>query len=222
MPHALPDYRAAAAQLAAVDADWARLVAAVGPCRLQPEPAREPYETLVRAVAYQQLHARAAEAILGRLLALYPPGAFPAPAALLATDSARLRACGLSARKVETLQGIARAALDGRVPSRAAAAGTKLPAWPSRAAAAALDDAALIASLTELRGIGRWTVEMLLIFGLGRLDVLPADDFGVRNGYRRLKGLERLPTPRQLAQAGQAWQPWRSVAAWYLWRVPGE
>lgn len=208
MPHALPDYRAAAAQLAAVDADWARLVAAVGPCRLQPEPAREPYETLVRAVAYQQLHARAAEAILGRLLALYPPDAFPAPAALLATDSARLRACGLSARKVETLQGIARAALDGRVPSRAAAA--------------ALDDAALIASLTELRGIGRWTVEMLLIFGLGRLDVLPADDFGVRNGYRRLKGLERLPTPRQLAQAGQAWQPWRSVAAWYLWRVPGE
>lgn len=208
MPHALPDYRAAAAQLAAVDADWARLVAAVGPCRLQPEPAREPYETLVRAVAYQQLHARAAEAILGRLLALYPTGAFPAPAALLATDSERLRACGLSARKVETLQGIARAALDGRVPSRAAAA--------------ALDDAALIASLTELRGIGRWTVEMLLIFGLGRLDVLPADDFGVRNGYRRLKGLERLPTPRQLAQAGQAWQPWRSVAAWYLWRVPGE
>lgn len=208
MPHALPDYRAAAAQLAAVDADWARLVAAVGPCRLQPEPAREPYETLVRAVAYQQLHARAAEAILGRLLALYPPGAFPAPAALLATDSERLRACGLSARKVETLQGIARAALDGRVPSRAAAA--------------ALDDAALIARLTELRGIGRWTVEMLLIFGLGRLDVLPADDFGVRNGYRRLKGLERLPTPRQLAQAGQAWQPWRSVAAWYLWRVPGE
>ena len=93
---------------------------------------------------------------------------------------------------------------------------------PSRAAAAALDDAALIASLTELRGIGRWTVEMLLIFGLGRPDVLPADDFGVRNGYRRLKGLERLPTPRQLAQAGQAWQPWRSVAAWYLWRVPGE
>ena len=208
MPHALPDYRAAAAQLAAVDADWARLVAAVGPCRLQPEPAREPYETLVRAVAYQQLHARAAEAILGRLLALYPPGAFPAPTALLATDSERLRACGLSARKVETLQGIARAALDGRVPSRAAAA--------------ALDAAALIASLTELRGIGRWTVEMLLIFGLGRLDVLPADDFGVRNGYRRLKGLERLPTPRQLAQAGQAWQPWRSVAAWYLWRVPGE
>lgn len=206
MPHALPDYRAAAAQLAALDADWARLVAAVGPCRLQPEAQREPYETLVRAVAYQQLHARAAEAILARLLALYPQAAFPAPAMLLATEFERLRACGLSARKVDTLQGIARAALDGRVPSRAAAA--------------ALDDAALIARLTELRGIGRWTVEMLLIFGLGRLDVLPAADFGVRNGYRRLKGLERLPTPRQLAAAGQAWQPWRSVAAWYLWRVP--
>ena len=206
MPHAQPDYRAAAAQLAALDADWARLVAAVGPCRLQPEAQREPYETLVRAVAYQQLHARAAEAILARLLALYPQAAFPAPAALLATEFERLRACGLSARKVDTLQGIARAALDGRVPSRAAAA--------------ALDDGALIARLTELRGIGRWTVEMLLIFGLGRLDVLPAADFGVRNGYRRLKGLERLPTPRQLAEAGQTWQPWRSVAAWYLWRVP--
>ncbi|HYQ39329.1 MAG TPA: DNA-3-methyladenine glycosylase [Pseudomonas sp.] len=208
MPNDTPDHRAASAHLAALDADWARLVAQVGPCTLAPERAREPYEALVRAVAYQQLHARAAAAILGRLLALYPDTPFPTPAQLLATEVERLRACGLSARKVETLQGIARATLSGQVPSRAAAEG--------------MDDAALIERLISLRGIGRWTVEMLLIFCLGRPDVLPADDFGVRNGYRRLKGLEQLPTPRELARAGLACRPWRSIAAWYLWRVPAQ
>ncbi|MNN04630.1 DNA-3-methyladenine glycosylase [compost metagenome] len=91
---------------------------------------------------------------------------------------------------------------------------------PSRAAAEGMDDEALIQRLVSLRGIGRWTVEMLLIFSLGRLDVLPADDFGVRNGYRRLKALDALPTPREVARAGLPWRPWRSVAAWYLWRVP--
>ncbi|MBV2134039.1 DNA-3-methyladenine glycosylase [Pseudomonas sp. MAP12] len=201
-----PDYHAASAHLAAIDADWARLVAQVGPCTLAAETTGEPYAALVRAVAYQQLHGRAAEAILGRLLALYPDSTFPTPEHLLATDFARLRACGLSARKIETIQGLAAGALSGLVPSRAAAAG--------------MDDEALIQRLVSLRGIGRWTVEMLLIFSLGRLDVLPADDFGVRNGYRRLKRLDALPTPREVARAGLPWSPWRSVAAWYLWRVP--
>lgn len=208
MPTAIPDYRTACAHLAALDADWARLVAQVGPCTLVPEPTCEPYEALVRAVAYQQLHARAAEAILGRLLALYPDTPFPTPAQLLGTAVERLRGCGLSARKVETLQGIAQATLSGQVPSRVAAEG--------------MDDEALIERLVSLRGIGRWTVEMLLIFCLGRPDVLPADDFGVRNGYRRLKGLEQLPTPREVARAGLACRPWRTIAAWYLWRVPAQ
>lgn len=202
----IPDYPVASAHLAAIDADWARLVAQVGPCTLAADTTSEPYQALVRAVAYQQLHGRAAEAILGRLLALYPDAPFPAPAQLLATDFERLRACGLSARKIETLQGLAAGALSGLVPSRAAAEG--------------MDDEALIQRLVSLRGIGRWTVEMLLIFSLGRLDVLPADDFGVRNGYRRLKTLDALPTPREVARAGLPWRPWRSVAAWYLWRVP--
>ena len=203
-----PDYHAASAHLAALDADWARLIAQVGPCTLQPEAAREPYEALVRAVAHQQLHARAAESILARLLALYPDSAFPSPAQLLATEFAALRGTGLSARKVETLQGIATGTLSGLVPNRTEAA--------------TLDDEALIERLVTLRGIGRWTVEMLLIFTLERLDVLPVDDFGVRSGYRRLKGLDQLPTPRELARAGALFRPWRSVAAWYLWRVPAQ
>ena len=162
----------------------------------------------MRAVAYQQLHARAAESILARLLALYPDAPFPSPTQLLATDFAALRGTGLSARKVETLQGIAEGALSGLVPSRAQAA--------------TMADEELIQRLVSLRGIGRWSVEMLLIFTLERPDVLPADDFGVRSGYRRLKGLEQLPTPRELARIGTAYRPWRTVAAWYLWRVPPE
>ena len=204
--NAPPDYRAASAQLAALDADWARLVAQVGPCTHRSKPAREPFEALVRAVVYQQLNTRAAETILARLLALYPGAAFPLPEQLLASEPAALRACGLSARKVETLQGIAGGALSGLVPSRASAD--------------ALGDEELIRRLTGLRGIGRWTVEMLLIYTLERLDVLPADDFGVRSGYRRLKGLAALPSPREVARAGLACRPWRTVAAWYLWRVP--
>ncbi|MCQ4348251.1 DNA-3-methyladenine glycosylase [Pseudomonas stutzeri] len=202
------DYRAASAHLATLDADWARLIERVGPCTLAPRPEREPFEALVRAVAYQQLHARAAERILQRLLALYPDAPFPTPTQLLATPVERLRTAGLSARKAQSLQDIAAGALDGRVPSRAEAE--------------TLDDEELVRRLSGLRGIGRWSVEMLLIFTLERPDVLPVDDFGVRSGYRRLKGLERLPTPRELARIGQAYRPWRTVAAWYLWRVPSD
>lgn len=197
-------YRLAAAHLAAIDADWARLVAAVGPCMLQPKLAREPYEALVRAVAYQQLATSVGDRIIGRLLALYPGCDFPQPEQLLATAFDALRGCGFSARKIETIQGIARGALGGLVPSRADAA--------------AMEDEALIARLIELRGIGRWTVEMLLIFTLARIDVLPADDFGVREGYQHLKSLEAMPGHKEMTRAGLACSPYRTVAAWYLWR----
>ena len=201
-----PAYLEASNYLAALDADWAGLIATVGPCELQATATREPYEALVRAIAYQQLHARAAEAILGRLIALYPDGAFPSPAALLATDPELQRRCGLSASKLATIRGIAQAALEGRVPDLASAR--------------QLSDEALIQQLVPLRGVGRWTVEMMLIFTLERPDVLPVDDYGVREGYRRLKGLKKAPTPRQLRDIGLAWHPHRSTAAWYLWRVP--
>lgn len=198
-------YEMASAFLAAIDTDWQRHVSAVGPCLHQPHPARDPYESLVRAIAYQQLHAKAGDAILGRLVELFPGQAFPRPQQILATEVEQLRACGFSASKIATIQGIAQATLDGVVPD-----------YPT---ARAMDDETLIERLTSLRGVGRWTVEMLLIYSLERMDILPADDFGVREGYRRLKGLELQPTRKQMIEIGQAWKPYRTVAAWYLWRV---
>lgn len=199
-------YHDASAFLANLDEDWRRHVETIGPCLLQPKPARDPYEALVRAIAYQQLHAKAGDAILGRLLALFPAQTFPSPTQILATDVAQLRSCGFSASKIATLQGIAQATLDGVVPDYATAR--------------AMEDEGLIERLVSLRGVGRWTVEMLLIYSLERPDILPADDFGVREGYRRLKGLAQQPSRKQMIEIGLAWSPYRTVAAWYLWRVP--
>jgi DNA-3-methyladenine glycosylase II len=203
----MPDrYQAASAFLAAIDADWQRHIAAVGPCLHRPHPTRDPYESLVRAIAYQQLHARAGDAIVGRLVGLFAGQTFPRPEQLLATPFEQLRGCGFSAGKIATIQGIAQATLDGVVPDYATAL--------------ALTDEALIERLVSLRGVGRWTVEMLLIYSLERPDILPADDFGVREGYRRLKRLDVQPTRKQMIELGLAWRPFRTVAAWYLWRVP--
>ncbi|MFJ7009611.1 DNA-3-methyladenine glycosylase family protein [Pseudomonas putida] len=198
-------YCEATEYLAALDPDWSRHIAAIGPCLHQATPGREPYEALVRAIAYQQLHARAAEAILGRLLALFPEVAFPTPQQLLTVSPETLRACGFSASKMTTVQGIAQARLEGLVPTREEAL--------------AMADEALIERLVALRGVGRWTVEMLLIYSLERSDILPVDDFGVREGYRRLKGLDKAPTPAQMRSLGGGWRPFRTVAAWYLWRA---
>lgn len=192
--------------LSEMDEDWARHIAAIGPCRHEAKPAREPYEALVRAIAYQQLHAKAGDAILRRLLALYPNVPFPTPEQLLASEPEVQRACGFSAAKLATIRGIAQATLEGVVPCLDEAR--------------RLSDTALIERLTSLRGVGRWTVEMFLIYSLERSDILPVDDFGVREGYGRLKGLEKAPTPGQMCQIGEAWSPFRTVAAWYLWRLP--
>jgi DNA-3-methyladenine glycosylase II len=182
------------------------LIRHVGRCGLTVERAGTPYEALMRAVAHQQLHARAAEAMLARLAAHFPdhPG-FPAPADILALPEGTLRACGFSGPKAAALRDICAHALSGTVPTRRGAM--------------RLSDAELIERLVAIRGVGRWTVEMLLIFTLGRPDVLPVDDFGVREGYRWLHGLETQPTPRALSAIGEAWSPHRSVAAWYLWRA---
>ncbi|RAI58677.1 DNA-3-methyladenine glycosylase family protein [Roseicella frigidaeris] len=166
---------------------------------------REPYEALVRAIAHQQVHGRAAEAILGRFIALYPGQGFPPPEAVLATDAAALRGCGFSQSKVAAIRDIAEKSAGGLVPVRAGCA--------------QLSDAALIERLVAIRGVGRWTVEMLLIFTLGRPDILPVDDFGVREGWKVAAGLETQPKPKELAAIGEAWAPWRSIAAWYLWRI---
>ncbi len=186
----------------------AALCARVGRCRIGVVRDREPYEALVRAIAHQQLHGRAAEMILGRFTALYPGVAFPSPDMVLATEAAALRGCGFSGGKVAAIRDIALHAERGVVPTRRAAA--------------RLDDAALIERLVAIRGVGRWTVEMLLIFTLGRPDVLPVDDFGVREGFRILHRLEAQPKPRVFAEHGAVWAPYRSTAAWYLWRAADE
>jgi DNA-3-methyladenine glycosylase II len=176
----------------------------VGPCTLAPAR-RQPYEALVRAIAHQQVHGRAAEAILGRFIACCCPKGFPAPEAVLAATPEQMRACGLSGNKVLAIRDIAEKAAAGVVPTRAAAR--------------RLTDEELVARLVPLRGVGRWTVEMLLIFTLGRPDVLPVDDFGVREGYRLAAGLAEQPKPKALAEIGLAWAPYRTTAAWYFWRA---
>lgn len=201
-------YADAAAHLSQQDAAWSAHIAAVGPCLHRPLPTRDPYQALIRAVAYQQLHARAAEAILGRFLALYPGADFPSPGQVLATTPEQLRACGLSGRKITTVQAVAQARLEGWVPDHDEAR--------------AMAQEALIERLTRLPGVGRWTVEMLLIYTLEQMDILPADDFGVREGYRRLQGLEAQPSRKRMQELGAAWRPYRTVAAWYLWRVPAQ
>lgn len=189
------------------DKALARLIKRVGPPRLAQEidRKRSPYEALMRAIAHQQLHGRAAEAILARLIALHPGMRFPDPEAVLCHPETTLRGCGFSAGKIAALRDICAHALNGTVPTRRSAA--------------RLTDEVLIERLTTIRGVGRWTVEMLLIFGLGREDILPVDDFGVREGYRLLHGLDAQPKPRALAEIGTAWAPFRSYAAWYLWRA---
>ena len=193
--------------LCALDPMFAPIVARAGPFAPLAR-AEDPYQALVCAVAGQQLHDRAVQAILSRFRALHPDKPFPDPAGVLATEDAALRGCGLSGAKITAIRGIAAARLAGLVPDAAQAA--------------TLDDSTLIERLTTLRGVGRWTVEMLLIFTLGRPDVLPVDDFAVREGFRRLTGDAVQPKPRALAERGQRWAPLRTTAAWYLWRAADE
>jgi DNA-3-methyladenine glycosylase II len=201
-------YDASVAFLRDLDDDWAGLVAHVGPCLHDPKAAREPYEALVRAIGYQQLTARAGDAIIARLKALYPDTIFPTPENIMVAEFDALRACGFSATKIATIKAIAEGALSGLIPPRNVA-GT-------------MDDEELIARVVTIKGIGRWTVEMLLMYSLERMDILPADDFGVREGYRVLKSLPEQPKPNALREIGKAWAPHRTVAAWYLWRMPRE
>lgn len=201
-----PGRHAAVEHLRAVDRVLAGVIDAHGPCTLEPRSAQSPFHSLAHAIAHQQLNGTAANTILRRFRALYGPGdAYPDPAALLATPDERLRAVGFSTSKVAALKDLAARTLSGVVPEAPALHG--------------LADDAIVERLTQVRGIGRWTVEMMLIFQLGRPDVLPVDDFGVRNGFRLAYGLRKLPAPRALARFGERWGPHRTTASWYLWRA---
>jgi DNA-3-methyladenine glycosylase II len=191
--------------LSATSPAMRELISAVGPCELSPAWQRSPFESLVRAVSHQQLQGKAAEAILGRFLALFAPRPFPTPADILALDQAVLRAVGLSRSKILAFRDIAAKAAEGIVPTREEAE--------------ALSDAELISRLVPLRGVGQWTVEMLLIFSLGRLDVFPLDDFGARKGLKIAFGLGTMPSKREMVTLTECWRPYRSIGTWYLWRV---
>lgn len=176
-----------------------------GKCKLEVAWSRSLYEALVIAIAHQQLHAKAAQCILGRLYQAYPKHAFPTAKEIATAKPEHLRSLGFSNAKVLAIQGIAAAATRGEIPEREQAT--------------TMSDEALITQLTTLRGVGRWTVEMLLIFTLGRLDVMPVDDYGVRSGLQTLYALPVHPNKTDFAELTDPWRPYRSIGAWYLWRL---
>ena len=196
---------AALKHLSAVDPVMARLIREVGPCRLAHEPWRSPFQSLVQSVAHQQLNGTAAETILTRFKKLFPKRRFPKPEDLAKVTDEQIRACGFSFAKIAAIRDIAAKTLDGTIPS-------------SREIEK-LGDEAIIERLIEARGVGRWTVEMLLMFQLGRKDVLPVDDFGVRTGFRVAYQKREMPKPRALLAFGKKWRPHASTAAWYLWQA---
>jgi len=196
---------AALRHLRRVDPVMAQLIARAGPYVLKPERGVGAYEALVEAVAHQQLTGKAARTILGRFYALYGIDCCPEPARLAETPDAALRGCGFSRAKTAALKDIAARTLDGTIPPRRMLARLK--------------DEAIIARLIEARGVGRWTVEMFLMFTLARPDVLPVDDYGIRLGYKIAYGKRTLPKPKSLAKFGERWAPYRTTASWYLWRA---
>lgn len=199
------DWDAAVAILSSKDRRLARLIERCPAVRLETLALRNPYDSLAKAIVYQQLNGRAAATIFGRVCALGKRRRLPRPRALLEISDEKLRGAGLSRAKLAALRDLAAKTLDGTVPSHARLLG--------------MSDEEIVERLSAIRGIGRWTVQMMLMFRLGRPDVLPVDDYGVRKGFERWYGLDSPPTPKELAAFGERWKPFRSVASWYMWRA---
>jgi methylated-DNA-[protein]-cysteine S-methyltransferase len=205
--HGLPfDPVAAVEHLRGRDRRLAKLIDRVGPFRLRPAELQSPFEALLESIVYQQLTGRAAATILARVIGLFRPRRFPRPQDVAGIAEEKLRGAGLSRSKAAALKDLAAKTLDGTVPA-------------SARALEKLSDAEIVERLTAVRGIGAWTVEMLLIFRLARPDVLPATDYGVRKGFARVRRARELPSPKELLAHGERWRPYRTVASWYLWRV---
>ncbi len=208
-PQPQPEWSAALAHLSAADPKLAALIIQAGPCAIAIPHHFSIFYSLARSIVYQQLAGAAAAAIMARVEALFPKGRMT-PKNLLNTGDASLRAAGLSKNKMAALRDLAAKCLDGTVPDKRALA--RMP------------DEEIIERISQVRGIGRWTVEMLLIFRLGRPNVLPVDDYGVRKGMQRLYKLRELPNKEAMRRRARKWEPWCSVASWYLWRcaeLPG-
>ena len=199
------DPEVACKHLSEVDARLADLIARAGPFTMRPRPTQSLFAALMRSIVYQQLTGKAAETILRRAVRACAPGRFPTPRQVLAVSPERLREAGLSTAKTAAVRDLALKTLDGTVPSLARIR--------------RMHDEEIIERLTLVRGIGRWTAEMLLIFRLGRPDVYPVLDLGVRKGFGRVFQRGRLPSPAAMLRRGECWRPYRSVASWYLWRA---
>lgn len=184
------------------DPEFGSIIQALGPCELDISRPVAPFPALIRSIIYQQLSGKAANTIHTRFLQLFPGRAHPTPQQVLAMRDDVLRGAGLSANKLLAIQDLARKTISGDIP-----AVSTLHRW---------DNERIIEHLTQVRGIGRWTVEMYLMFRLGRPDVLPLGDLGIRNGFRMLSGRDDVEA---LAQRGELWAPYRTVASWYLWRM---
>jgi 3-methyladenine DNA glycosylase/8-oxoguanine DNA glycosylase len=178
------------------------VITRVGPCRLHAVAPRDPFETLCRSIASQQLSVKAAETIFQRFCDLFPPDRKPTPLGVMTLGDAKIRGAGFSRPKVTFIKDLATHVLDGRLDLK----GLRKH-----------DDEEVMRQLVAVKGIGRWTAEIFLMFRLGRPDILPADDLGLMNAVQRAYGLRQRPTPKQLRKRGEAWRPYRSVAAWYLW-----
>ncbi len=198
------DPATALAHLRTSDPAMAELINRVGPFSLELTTAASLFEAMLRSIIYQQLHGKAAASIHGRVLVELAKHGGPTPAALTKAADAALRGAGLSGNKLLAVRDLAAKCLAGTVPSLQAAA--------------KLGDEELVARLTEVRGIGPWTVHMLLIFHLGRPDVMPTGDFAIRLGFKKLYRKRKDPTPEAIVKHARRWQPYRSVASWYLWR----
>jgi DNA-3-methyladenine glycosylase II len=191
--------------LSAVDKTLAAHIKAIGPCSLEPKRSRTPFYSLAQSIAYQQLTGKAAETIWGRVVASQGGVQKVTPANILSTSPDVLRSAGLSHAKVASLLDLADHA-QRRI----------IPGW---AALEKLDDEEIIERISSVRGIGPWTVQMMLIFSLGRLDVLPATDYGVQKGFSVVYRKKELPKPKELIAYAERWKPYRSIASWYMWRA---
>ena len=197
-----PDYSAARRHLMKCDPRLRDVIKRVGPCRLHAAAPRDPFETLCVSIASQQLSVKAAATIFGRFADLFP-GRKPTPEGVMTLSDEQIRATGFSRAKVTFIKDLAAHVLDGRLDLK------RLKRQP---------DEEVMRQLVAVKGIGRWTAEIFLMFRLGRLDVLPADDLGLMNAAHRAYALRKRPDARKLRQMGESWRPYRSVAAWYLWQ----
>jgi DNA-3-methyladenine glycosylase II len=202
------DLSSAMKYLAAKDKRIARLIAETLPFQIEIEEAQSPYEALLESIAYQSISGKAAATIFGRIKALSGNGRPPSPEQILKLRKSVLRKAGLSGAKIIAMKDLARKTIEGIVPSLQEAQ--------------KLSDEELVERLITIRGIGAWTVEMFLIFRLGRPDVLPIHDLGVKKGWCVTYGKKQMPKPKELLAFGERWRPYRTVASWYMWRAAGE